>query len=153
MNEEIKFTENGVVIVKTLTVTGEPMPEVSEEKLLEAYKETILYALNKRAKHCMDDLQANTNDIRFKTCVSVGYVRADKTFNVFNNNTYEAMLEAIQLTKEDKFNEFTALQWGQLLKALVWVKPTNAGGYTFAQFFSYVHEMGLEKSIELYNKK
>ena len=71
----------------------------------------------------------------------------------FNNNTYEAMLEAIQLTKEDKFNEFTALQWGQLLKALVWVKPTNAGGYTFAQFFSYVHEMGLEKSIELYNKK
>ena len=39
MNEEIKFTENGVVIVKTLAVTGEPMPETSEEKLLEAYKE------------------------------------------------------------------------------------------------------------------
>lgn len=44
MNEEIKFTESDVVIVKTLAVTGEPMPEVSEEKLLEAYKETILYA-------------------------------------------------------------------------------------------------------------
>lgn len=153
MSEDIKFTENGIVIVKTLTVTGESMPEVSEEKLLEAYKETILFALNKRVKHCMDDFQANTERLISNTCVSAAYKRVDGTFNVFNKPAYEAMLEAIQLAKEDKFNEFTALQWAQLLKALIWVKPTNAGGYTFAQFFSYVHEMGLEKSIELYNKK
>ena len=153
MNEEVKFTENGVVIVKTLTVTGEQMPEVSEEKLLEAYKETILFALNKRAKHCMDDFQANTDRLLSNTSVSATYKRADGTFNVFSKSSYEAMLEAIQLAEENKFDEFTALQWAQLLKALVWVKPTNAGGYTFAQFFSYVHEMGLEKSIELYTKK
>lgn len=153
MNEEIKFTENGIVIVKTLTVTGEPMPEISEEKLLEAYKDTIIFALSKRAKHCMEDFQANTNDIRLNTCVSAGYVRADKTFNVFNKLAYDAMLEAIQLAKDNKFEEFTALQWSQLSKALYWVKQTNAGGYTFAQLISYVHEMDITKNIELYNKK
>ena len=153
MNEEIKFTKDGVVIVKTLAITGEPMPEVSEEKLLEAYKETILFALSKRIKHCMDDFQANTERLISNTCVSAAYKRTDGTFNVFNKPAYEAMLEAVQLAKEGKFEKFTALQWAQLLKALIWVKPTNAGGYTFAQFFSYVHEMGLEKSIELYNKQ
>lgn len=153
MNEDIKFTENGIVIVKTLTVTGEPMPEISEEKLLEAYKDTIIFALNKRAKHCIDDFQANTERLISNTCVSAAYKRPDGTFNTFNKPAYEAMLEAVQLAQDNKFEEFTALQWAQLLKALIWVKPTNAGGYTFAQFFSYALEMGVEKSIELYNKQ
>lgn len=150
MNEEIKLTENGVVIVKTITPTEESIPEIVEEELLNAYKETIIFALNKRIKHCMDDLQANTERLAKNTKKSVSYKRIDGTFNTFNTPTYEAMIKAVQLAKEDNFDNFTALQWEQLLKALVWVKPNNADKYTFAQLFSYVYDMGVTKSIELF---
>lgn len=153
MNEEIKLTDDGVVLVRTIQPTGKELPELSENDLLKAYKETITYALNKRIKHCMDDLQVNAERLLKNNSSQVTYERVDGTFNTFNKPAYEAMQEALELVKEDKYSEFTALQWGQLLKAIIWVNKNNLGGFTFAQLYSYCLEMFSEKCAELICKQ
>ena len=100
----------------------------------------------------MKDLEDNCSRIINTNTSSVEYHREDGTYNSFNNVTYEAMLQAIKLIENDQFNDLTAIQLNQLVKALYWVKPINKDRVTFAQLISYVLDQCIFKSMELVKK-
>lgn len=139
--KELKFTENGPVFVEKLEIsTSKEFPSQSEEGLFKAYKDTILYALNKRLNHCMSDLEENSSGILTYNASSIIYTRKDGTVNQFNLPSYKAIEKAVCLVKNDQIHDFTANQWEQLVKALYWISPKNIEGYSFSQLISYCIE-------------
>ena len=135
--KQIKFTEQGAVLVEKLEVSNIEMPSQSDEALFNAFKETLLFAIKKRMNHCMSDLEENTSRIITSNTSSVIYMREDKTINQFNHPSYVCMKEAIPLIENNQYSDLKANQWEQIVKALYWVKPLNKDGYTFAQLVSW----------------
>lgn len=147
--EELKFTEQGPVLVKSLSVSAVEFTEPKEEDLLPAFKETLIYALIKRANHCMKDLQDNSTRIRSYNNASIEYIKEDGTRVFFNYPSYQAMLDAVELIKADKYDALTAHMYDQICKALYFVKPINKVPFSFNNLISYVHEYAYLKHQEL----
>ena len=147
--EELKFTEQGPVLVKTLNVSNVEFTEPKEDDLLPAFKDTLIYALNKRANYCMKELQDNSSRIRSYNTSSIEYVKEDKTRVFFNYPSYQAMLDAVKLIKADEYDKLTALMFDQICKALYFVKPVNKAPFSFNNLISCVHELAYIKHQEL----
>lgn len=137
--KKLKFTEEGPVFVEELKVSAETKFEMpTEADVLNTFKDTIVFALDKRVNHCMKDLSDNTDRIIGTNTSTIEYVREDGTYNAFNYPSYQIMLDAIELANKNKFNEFTAAMWEQLVKALYWVKPINKNSISFANLITVV---------------
>ena len=151
--KELRFTEEGPVFVEELKISANTKFEMpTEEEILNKFKDTIIFALDKRAKHCMKDLSDNTDRIISTNSSTIEYLREDGTYNAFNYPSYQAMLDAIELTNKNKFKEFTAAMWEQLVKSLYWVKPINKDGVTFANLLTVVIDKLNLAMMELANK-
>lgn len=146
---DIKFTEQGPILVSTLKVSGIEYKEPDRETIFPAFKDTLIYALTKRANHCIKDLQDNSSRIIAYNNYSVTYAREDGIVVEFNNPSYQAMLEAVELIKKDEYDKLTAHQLDQLVKSLYYVKPISKGGFSFNQLISYTLENCILKMQEL----
>ena len=91
--KEVKFTEQGPVFVETLQVSSEKFEMPDFDNILVSYKDTLIFALQKRANHCIKDLNDNSERIISTNTNSIEYYRTDKTCNSFNNNNYVAIGE------------------------------------------------------------
>ena len=146
---DIKFTEKGPFIISALEVSGVEYKEPDRETIFPTFKDTLIYALTKRANHCIKDLQDNSSRVVAYNNYSVTYAREDGIVVDFNNPSYQAMLEAIELIKKDEYDKLTAHQLDQLVKALYYVKPISKGGFSFNQLVSYTLENCILKMQEL----
>lgn len=150
--KEVKFTEQGPVFVETLQVSSEKFETPDFDNILASYKDTLIFALQKRANHCIKDLNDNSERIISTNTNSIEYYRTDKTCNSFNNNNYVAMLQAIKILEADEFDKLNTIHWSQIVKALYWVKPINKDGFTFAQLISRVLDECILANMELARK-
>lgn len=150
--KEVKFTEQGPVFVETLQVSSEKFEMPDFDNILASYKDTLIFALQKRANHCIKDLNDNSERIISTNTNSIEYYRTDKTCNSFNNNNYVAMLQAIKILEADEFDKLNTIHWSQIIKALYWVKPINQNGFTFAQLISRVLDECILANMELARK-
>ena len=150
--KEVKFTEQGPVFVETLQVSSEKFEMPDFDNILVSYKDTLIFALQKRANHCIKDLNDNSERIISTNTNSIEYSRTDKTCNSFNNNNYVAMLQAIKIIESNEFDKLNTIHWSQIVKALYWVKPINKDGFTFAQLISRVLDECILANMELARK-
>lgn len=150
--KELKFTEQGPVFVETLQVSSEKFEMPNFDNILVSYKDTLLFALKKRADHCIKDLNENSERIISTNTNSIEYYRIDKTCNSFNNNNHVAMLQAIKILEAGEFDKLNTIHWSQIVKALYWVKPINKDGFTFAQLISRVLDECILANMELARK-
>ena len=150
--KEVKFTEQGPVFVETLQVSSEKFETPDFDNILVSYKDTLIFALQKRANHCIKDLNDNSERIISTNTNSIEYYRTDKTCNSFNNNNYIAMLQAIKILEADEFDKLNTIHWSPIVKALYWVKPINKDGFTFAQLISRVLDECILANMELARK-
>lgn len=150
--KEVKFTEQGPVFVETLQVSSEKFEIPDFDNILASYKDTLIFALQKRANHCIKDLNDNSERIISTNTNSIEYYRTDNTCNSFNNNNYVAMLQAIKILEAEEFDKLNTIHWSQIVKALYWVKPINKDGFTFAQLISRVLDECILVNMELARK-
>lgn len=162
--KQIKFGQEGPQLVSNLVVNEELANKFSvpeREVVLKTFKNVMIQALEKRAAICFTRLTENVGRILKVSNKSIAYVSVDNAVNVYNDPSYDVMLKAVELIKEDKYDELTAHMWDQLAKALYWVKPVNREiansenhqVITFAVLISAVLDCNAEKVAELYTTK
>ena len=127
-----------------LNSNGDYKPhEFDDTELLHLFKDDIIYALKERIDKCEHEL-VNSWDYRTKG-------DCDDTFEL---KSHQAMLDAIKLAEEEKFDEFTAHMWCQLEKALAYTpKKWHRKPYTFGTLFGFVMEKAQYAMHLLYNEK
>lgn len=127
-------------------------PEFNEEECLKVYKKTIIVALQNRIKACTEGLE---KAVKFGSRDSghIEYEKDNGTYYVFKVEAQTAMEKAIKLAEEEKWDDFTALMWGQTIKGLVWVKRLTHKPYAFDHLFAVCLDRFAEKSAELALKK
>lgn len=127
-------------------------PELNEEECLKVYKKTIIVALQNRLKACTEGLEKAVK-YGSRDAHHIQYEKDNGTYYVFKVVAQEAMQQAIKLAEEEKWDEFTALMWGQTIKGLVWVKRLTHKPYAFDHLFAVCLDRFSEKSVELTLKK
>lgn len=110
----------------------------------------MVVALKNRLAACRQSLKEavcigkDTNDM------SIQYKKANGAVYIYSKLAEQAMIEAIKLIEKDKFEDMTALMWGQLIKGLVWVKRLTHKPYTYDHLFGLCLEMYGEATAKLY---
>lgn len=136
---EVVNVANGTQVITTILNDGEEleMPEFDEKVLMHNYKDTIILALKGRMGNCVKELVAAPKKA-VRGEVSWSYITDKECVNTFNYLAYKAMKQAIKLAEEEKFDEFTALMWEQVLKGLSRVKKKwDIKPYPFDTLFGY----------------
>ena len=152
ITKEVRFTENGPVLVEKCQISDIKFEMPTEYEIPTVFKDTIIFALNKRIQHCIKDLEENSDRMINYNTSSIEYVRKDGTYNCYNKITIVAMQEAVKLAENNNWEAFTANQWEQLAKSLYWVKPMNKERFTFANLISYVLDKFADEVAQLATK-
>lgn len=128
------------------------LPKPSAEEMLHLYKDTIILALTGRMSNCVNELvNAEKKAVRAES--SWIFLDSKECTHVFNYKSYEAMQEAVKLAKAERFSEFTANMWDQVVKGLSRVhKKYSIKPYPFDTMLDYAMNQYATKMHELYSK-
>ena len=124
-----------------LNSNGDYKPhEFDDVELLHLFKDDIIYALKERIDKCEHEL-VNAKERGERKEDSWDYRTKGDCDDTFELKSHQAMLDAIKLAEEEKFDEFTAHMWCQLEKALAYVpKKWHRKPYTFRTLLEFVME-------------
>lgn len=123
-----------------------PMDFDKWKKVLGAWAEVCINALEARMDSCVNMLFRNRNNVIRHDNVQCVFRKSNGQIHSFNYPSFEAMNRALNFfrcrTSESIENDTLALD--QLGKALYWVSEEDRqdhGGYGFGQLISVVHEL------------
>lgn len=137
-----------------LNSNGDYKPhEFDDIELLRLFKDDIVHALKERIDKCEHEL-VNAKERGERKEDSWDYRTKGDCDDTFELKSHQAMLNAIKLAEEEKFDEFTAHMWCQLEKALAYApKKWHRKPYTFGTLFGFVMEKAQYAMHLLYNEK
>lgn len=137
-----------------LNSNGDYKPhEFDDIELLHLFKDDIIHALKERIDKCEHEL-VNAKERGERKVDSWDYRTKGDCDDTFELKSHQAMLDAIKLAEEEKFDEFTAHMWCQLEKSLAWVpKKWHRKPYTFGTLFGFVMEKAQYAMHLLYSEK
>ena len=89
--------------------------------LIGSFSQRIINSLLRRMDACLKLLTNHANDVEYNDGMHIVYHRKDGTVGSFNVPSYEGMLQAIQLLRDGKWEQFLSnrLMIDQTLKALL----------------------------------
>ena len=145
-NKSIELTISLPFVNKTLGGAPKIAPA---KKVIDAFKMTLLEALEARMEACYTSLQNHLKDIILSDEYCIVYRRENGTTHSFNIPSYRAMEQCrkclLTMDTDKIFIDLTANpQWAeQLAKSLYWVKPEDRNGQCFGDLVSLLMKIAI----------